>query len=352
MAFEFRWGGHGRLSEAIVTVANTAVHVVGLFPLRHRETSRFAFLRCPQQVGATFGDLEATPCLQSPVVREDVSVFTPKELDATKDPWAYFGAVVRRYRGSQSQVDVADAVHVSKQYVSHIEHAVRRPERKLVKALDKALGADGAVLAAFEMAVNASSHGSPEVADYFAAVVELEARATRIDWYSQSFFPGIVQTKEYATAITRAFSPFRSPEEVESLVAGRMARAEILSSEDRPQLMVILDEAVLARPVGTPDVWARQLSHVLELIDANKLVLQILPFSAGAHALLSGQLIILRFSDAPPLAYTEAPHTGQVLEGKALVDACTLSYDLARAAALSPEASQARIEAAMKEICP
>ena len=47
--------------------------------------------------------------------------------------------------------------------------------------------------------------------------------------------------------------------------------------------------------------------------------------------------------------YTESAYSGQLIEDPAVVASTTKSYDLARAAALSPEASLAFIDALLAE---
>ncbi|MDK0520402.1 helix-turn-helix transcriptional regulator [Streptomyces sp. ML-6] len=276
-------------------------------------------------------------------------VFASKELDPTESPFKFLGSEIRRVRGDRGLTveQLADLVFVSKGYISQFETAARTPDQPMIQRIDAALQAEGHLLVVYRMATRAGA--ATGMADYFAAVGELEPTAKRIDWYGGSLFPGLLQTPEYATAITRAAGPFRTPEEVQDLVDARLKRAQILDRAGGPQLLTILDESVLKRRIGTPAVMRGQLLHVASLIRASKVVLQVLPFAAGAHPLLSGQLIIMRFRDAPPIAYVEAPHTGTMMEKEETVDACLLSYDLARAAALSPEASLQLIESAAEE---
>ncbi|WP_406531080.1 helix-turn-helix domain-containing protein [Streptomyces sp. I8-5] len=276
-------------------------------------------------------------------------MFDPKELDPTESPFKFLGSEIRRVRGERGLTiqQLADLVFVSKGYISQFETGARKPEEAMVERIDKALNADEHLLVVYRMALRA--HETTGMADYFAAVAELEPAAKRIDWYGGALFPGLLQTPEYATEITRKAGPFRTTEEVGDLVDARLKRAQILERHGGPKLLTILDESVLKRCIGTPQVMRGQLLHVAALIRAAKVVLQVLPFSAGAHPLLSGQLIIMRFRDAPPIAYVEAPHSGNLMEKEETLDACLLSYDLARAAALSPEASLALIESAAKE---
>ncbi len=57
-----------------------------------------------------------------------------------------------RSRADLSLADVARVAHVARGYVHHIEHGRRWPTQRVAKALDTALSADGALLAAWEAA--------------------------------------------------------------------------------------------------------------------------------------------------------------------------------------------------------
>ena len=84
---------------------------------------------------------------------------------------------------------------------------------------------------------------------------------------------------------------------------------------------------------------AGQISHLVRLIDDfPSLVIQVLPFSVGAHAAAgSASLAILRFPDAPSLGvvYLEALSGGVYLESQEDVARYIRAFALLRAAALS-----------------
>ncbi|MBT2396010.1 helix-turn-helix transcriptional regulator [Streptomyces sp. ISL-100] len=273
-----------------------------------------------------------------------------RDLDGTANPRKFFGSELRRLREAAGlkQGPLGKLVFVSPQYISHLETAFRTPnDLEFVQRLDDALSADGHLVRVYRMAERTEEES--QLADYFAAVAALEPTAQRIDWYGAALIPGLLQTQEYAEEITRASGPFRTNEEIAELVAARIKRADTLHNPTGPKLLVILDEAALRRPIGGPKVMRGQLSHVSDVIRARRAVVQVLPYSAGAHPLLSGQLIIMRFADTPPLAYIEGPHGGQVMDKQETLDACMLSYDLARASALSPEASLTLLESVTEE---
>ena len=79
--------------------------------------------------------------------------------------------------------------------------------------------------------------------------------------------------------------PTISAEEAERRVAARTARQDALSSRpERPEVHVILDEAVLHRQVGGPAVMAGQLTALAETVTRPQVTLQVLPFTSGANA--------------------------------------------------------------------
>ncbi|GLW70275.1 hypothetical protein Kpho02_25740 [Kitasatospora phosalacinea] len=96
---------------------------------------------------------------------------------------------------------------------------------------------------------------------------------------------GLLQTADHARAVVRAAKPFAAAEAVDDAVddamAARLERARILAGPTAPLLWVILHEAVLRTPVGGGPVMADQLRRLLALAEAGRLLLQVLPFSAG-----------------------------------------------------------------------
>jgi hypothetical protein len=84
---------------------------------------------------------------------------------------------------------------------------------------------------------------------------------------------------------------------------------------------------------------AAQISRLAELAsDFPNITLQVLPFSAGAHAAAgSASLAILRFPDAPSLGvvYLDALSGGVYLESQADVARYIRAFALLRASALS-----------------
>ncbi|GES31451.1 hypothetical protein San01_39380 [Streptomyces angustmyceticus] len=136
---------------------------------------------------------------------------------------------------------------------------------------------------------------------------------------------------------------------IEETVTARLERAHLLDHPTTPLLWVVLDEAVLRRKTGGPVVMAEALWHMAELIRKHRVIVQVLPFSAGGHAAMISALKLMAFTDAPSLAYIEGPEMGLLEDGPAIVARHALAYDLVGASALSPQDSLALIESVAED---
>ncbi|GAA1350403.1 helix-turn-helix domain-containing protein [Streptomyces beijiangensis] len=242
-----------------------------------------------------------------------------------------------RERAGLTQQALGELLFVSGSYVGQMEAGTRRILPDMAHKLDEILGAGGFFVRHCTKA-NRSKH--PE---QFAEAAEAEAMAIGLQEYAGMLIPGLLQIPDYARAVFLDYQPTAPDEVINELLAARMERTHLLDNPTKPLLWVVLDEAALRRPVGGPEVMARNLRHIAELARIRRIVVQVLPFSAGGHASLHGSLKIMFFEDAPPLALIEAPATGQLMDDPATVARHQLSYDLLRANALTPKQSLALI---------
>lgn len=185
--------------------------------------------------------------------------------------------------------------------------------------------------------------------DHFAEAAEAEAIATTIKEYAPLLIPGLLQTEAYARAVFRAYQPTATEDVIDELVEARLDRAHLLDDPTKPLLWAVLDEAVLRRRVGGAPVMATALRHVAGLARQRRIIVQVMPFEAGAHASLNGSLKLMSFTDAPPLAYLQGLGSGQLQDDPATVTSHELTYDLIRACALSPETSLALISSVAED---
>ncbi|WP_411151371.1 helix-turn-helix domain-containing protein [Streptomyces sp. A30] len=265
----------------------------------------------------------------------------PKDLDPSSSPRALLGAELRhaREKAGLSQEDLGARLFVSGSFIGQLEAATRRMQPEYALLLDDALGTGDF----FQR--NCGAAAKSRYPERFAEAAEAEALATAIRQYAPMLIPGLLQTPAYARAVNRAFAPTAPEETIDEWVEGRMERTRLLDDPTKPMLWVVLDEAALRRETGGRAVMAEALHHVADLARRSRVIVQVLPFSAGAHTAMEGYLRLMDFKDAPPLVYVEGVRTGRLEDDPATVTQLRLTFELLAASALSPEKSLALIEA-------
>jgi transcriptional regulator with XRE-family HTH domain len=184
------------------------------------------------------------------------------------------------------------------------------------------------------------------------AYVGLEAAADAIRAYEALVVPGLLQTEDYARAMIHAARPDINATEIDQRVRVRMGRQSLLTQDDPLSLWVVLDEAVLHRPVGGKSVMRRQLDHLVASAGLPNVTLQVLPFEAGAHAGMDGTFTILLYKEPPNhnLVFASNAAGGLFLEKDDELQRYAFIFDHLRANALRPEESVAVIAAQTKEL--
>ncbi len=267
-------------------------------------------------------------------------------IDPSTSMAALFGSRVRRLRTAAglTQAELGAAVHVVSTRITQIERASgARPTRELARALDAALVADELLV---ELWPYVYREAFPDWSRKFMTYSE---RAVVIRQYAAHVVPGLLQTEDYARAVLSVGRTLGSKEQLEERVTARLGRQERLNASDRPELWVVLDEAVLRRPVGGPEVMREQLERLLDAAAERQVTVQVLPFDQGEHDVMGGSLTVLTMPDDSEAAYTEGAHYGQLVEDPDEVRSFALTYDRLRAAALPPLMSLDMIRSVMED---
>jgi transcriptional regulator with XRE-family HTH domain len=183
---------------------------------------------------------------------------------------------------------------------------------------------------------------------FTGAFVGLEAETSSLRAYQALLVPGLLQTEDYMRAVIRAARPDATEAHVEKRVKARLARQRLLTDLDPPRYWAVIDEAVLCRTVGGPKVMHAQLNWLIARASLPHVTIQVLPFSAGAHAGMEGPFLILGFPEQadPDVVYVDNTTAGIYLEEPAEILRYTLMFDHLRAAALAPDDTLTRIAAA------
>lgn len=179
------------------------------------------------------------------------------------------------------------------------------------------------------------------VPGWFEDFVGLEASAARILSYELLFVPGLLQTEQYARAIVSGGRTDLSPtarEGVEKRLEVRMRRQRVLHRKDAPTFWVVLDEAVLHRPIGGPAVHGAQIEHLLELSALPNVIIQLLPWDLSGYA-AEHAFAMLRFAEPelPDLVYLEELTGSTYLDKRADVEQYGRVMDRLTVDALTPE---------------
>ncbi|GAA4535206.1 helix-turn-helix transcriptional regulator [Pseudonocardia xishanensis] len=265
---------------------------------------------------------------------------------------------LRRHRLSAGLTldDVAQRLECSPAKVSRMETGAVGANVQDVRAIAELLGLGDAERELMtELAREARSRGWwQEFADVVpagsATFYGLEDGAARIEQHTTSLVPGLLQTRGYARALLESASAAGSAV-VERRLELRMRRQQVLSRQDRPAVTVLLDEAVLHRPVGGLAVMAEQLSSLLAMSSASTVDLRILPFSAGAHASAGVGFSLFGFDDrVPPVVFAEQLSRNLFVDDPGEVQIYRRSLMDSTEKALAPEATRDMISGRLRAL--
>jgi len=248
-----------------------------------------------------------------------------------------------RKRAGLTRDDVGGRVGYSGALIGMVEAMHRAPTRDLARRLDEAFALPGTFTRMEERL-----RGVPFAAS-FRPFQPYEAEARSLRTFEHSLIPGLLQIPDYARAVL-ATRPNSTPEEIDGLVAARLARQVVLEREDPPAplLWVLLDEGVLNRPVAGRDVMREQLLYLAQMPRAN-ITVQVVPYGAGGHSGLLGAFVIADLDDSGSIVYMEDAAGGRVGEDAAVVAEVMLRFDTLRSEALPKGASRDLIVSVAKE---
>ena len=168
--------------------------------------------------------------------------------------------------------------------------------------------------------------------------------------FEHSLIPGLLQTPEYARAVL-ATRPNTAEDEIDNLVAARLARQDILTRDEPPAplLWALIDEGVLHRPVAPAEVMRDQLMFLVQMSRRPNVTVQVLPYSAGGHTGLLGAFTIADLGGNPGTVNVEDITYGRVFEDAATVSRVTLHYKSLQSEALPKGASRELIARVAEE---
>ncbi|MET8226608.1 helix-turn-helix transcriptional regulator [Streptomyces sp. NPDC005301] len=245
---------------------------------------------------------------------------------------------LRREAVGMRAADFGEAVGYGEDMVYKIEGGKRIPRPEYLDTADEVLRAGGLLSA---MKEDVAKVRYPKKVRELA---QLEARAVEIGVYEGNIVPGLLQTAAHARSLIRAAQPPYTPDDVERMVAARLARRSVFDRDPAPCLHFVLEEAVLRRPIGGRMVQREQLERLHDVARLHHVVLQVMPLNCEVHSGLDGRIEVLKFPDGTAVGRSDGAFSGRPTSDPKQLRILELRYGTIRAQALSPRESLALIE--------
>ncbi|WP_432099432.1 helix-turn-helix domain-containing protein [Streptomyces sp. WAC 04229] len=250
---------------------------------------------------------------------------------------------LRREAVGMRAADFGEAVGYGEDLVYKVEGGKRIPRQEYLDRADAVLDAGGLIAAAWE---DVKRVRYPKK---IRELGKLEASAVEIGVYECNIVAGLLQTPEHARVLMEARQPPYSPDDLERMVAARLARQSVFERDPAPSMHFVLEEAPLRRQVGGTMVWRRQLERLLEVGRLHYVTLQVMPTNTDAHPGLDGRIELLKFQDGAVVARSDGAFNGRPITDPKQLRIVELRYGTIRAQALSPRESLAFIEQLLGE---
>jgi transcriptional regulator with XRE-family HTH domain len=264
----------------------------------------------------------------------------PNGRDPQSDPAAFLGTQLRRLRaaaGYASQDSFAAALGFDRSTVTKAETGSRPPTDDVFTAWCDACKATEEAREILAGLLVVARRTDGPVPSWFESYLEAEGAARTLRIWQPLILPGLLQPAEYARSLFAAMG--HDSDKADEMVAARLARQAIFDRTKPPNILVVLDESVLHKLIGSPHVMHEALMHVVALSERPYIVVQVLPASSGANAGLGGAINLASSEGTPDVLLTEAVED-QTTENRSLVQKASDTFDLVRADALPRVASR------------
>jgi len=262
--------------------------------------------------------------------------------DPERNPAGFLGAELRRARlaaGYSSQEALAARLGYDRSVIAKAETGERPPSPEVADAIEAQLFPAGPSGFVGRLAALARRAGGP-VPSWFESWLEAERDAHMLRLWSPVLVPGLLQTAGYARALFLATG--LDEDAAQEHVSVRLDRQAILERPHPPHVVTVLDQSVLHRLIGSPQVMADQLMHIAELSQRPDVSVQVIPADTGANAGLSGAFDLASSEGGPEVVRMEAVEDVTV-ESRSLVRKAANIFVRVQADALPRAASRTLI---------
>ncbi|GAA3169655.1 helix-turn-helix transcriptional regulator [Streptomyces virens] len=242
---------------------------------------------------------------------------------------------VLRERAGLTQRALGDRLGYSEDLISSLERGRRTPQAEFLVAADELLDAGGVLKAAIEDVEKAKAKARIRHPAWFRDYARLEREAVELNFYNNHDIPGLLQTERRTRALYEMRKPLLDEDTLERRVTSRLARQEILTRWPPPMVTAVIEEVVLRRPIGGPEVHKEQLEQLIKLAQLRNVELQVMPTDRSEHAGMGGPFILLTPKGKAQVGYTEVQNGSRLVTDPEEVRILAARYGSIRAQALT-----------------
>ncbi|MGD9481835.1 helix-turn-helix transcriptional regulator [Streptomyces sp. TRM70308] len=254
-----------------------------------------------------------------------------------------FGAVLKALRDEArlTQEQFAPLVRYSTAYIAKIEQGKRFPPRELLDRAEQVLGASAArVLAAAAKSLTRKAG----LASWFRQWAGIEEEAISLYTYECRAIPGLLQPEPYIRAVFDRRLPPLSEEQIERQVSTRLERQQLLTELPNTDFSFVIEQALLERQMGGPDVQRELLDHLLMAGARRNVEIQVMPLRQYDHAGIDGLMYLAETTQHEWVGYVEGQQSSVLILNPRDVSAMLQRYGKLRSQALGREATASLLE--------
>jgi hypothetical protein len=280
--------------------------------------------------------------------------YEPNPTAARRELALYFRTL--RERQARGLDELAVRLGVSEVQASRVDRGVRGLSSQDVHSLAESYGVpqaerDRLLKLAAESRRRAWWQKTEGLGEAYRTLIGMEHAAQFIGEYGSGVIPGLLQTRAYAHASATGMSPNLTGDQIDTAVDVRMRRQEILQRDRPPRLWVVMDEAVLARMTGGPEVMREQLHHLVAAGERPTVTVQVVAFEYGAHPGGQSHFIMVDTGHGlPDLVYIEGLRGRAEFTTEAETQRYREAWENLTAIALNPRQSRERIERYIEQL--
>ncbi|NJA55275.1 helix-turn-helix domain-containing protein [Streptomyces sp. NEAU-H3] len=254
-----------------------------------------------------------------------------------------FGAALKAFREAAglTQEEFAPRVRYSSVYIAKIEQGKRFPPATLPRRAEEALGPVAEkVLAAMAKSLRRKAG----LASWFLQWAGIEEEAITLYAYECRGFRGCWSRRGISGAVSERNLPPLTDVQIERQTAARLERQSLLTDHPNTACSFVIEQAVLERQVGGPDVTRDLIDHLLDIGRRTNVEIQLMPLRQPDHAGFEGELYLAESPGNQWFGYTEGHRSSALITAPGDVSVLLQRYGKLRSQALDCRATVSLLE--------